>query len=265
MANFRMMRMLKQRLTYKDDIPLSYAEYGDPRGYPILVQHGLIASIDDYALFDRLLKANIRLICMARPGYGESPPYEMQSFSEWGDIVSHLVTALRLPQFDVLGISSGAPYAYSIGYRLPGNVRHIYILSGIPALYDALVISRWPYPAPESNKMEDLQALARALFFSRLTAHDLQKNDIRDSTMYNCFGVAQDLRLRFTDWGFRLSDLKANVFIRHSKQDDSVPVETAVRTSQLLDHCQLELTETDPHFSSEVLDDFLEMTVLKHM
>jgi len=44
---------------------LSYAKYGDRNGYPILIQHGLIASIDNYDLFDQLIQLNSRLICVA--------------------------------------------------------------------------------------------------------------------------------------------------------------------------------------------------------
>jgi len=38
---------MKQTLSYKGENSLSYAEYGDKNGYPILIQHGLIASIDE--------------------------------------------------------------------------------------------------------------------------------------------------------------------------------------------------------------------------
>ena len=132
---------MKQTLTYKNGLHLSYAEYGDKNGYPILIQHGLIASIDDYNLFDRLLQINARLICIARPGYGQSSPYVMDGFAEWADIVSPLIEELNLAQFDLLGMSSGAPYSYSIGYRFPDKVNNIYIFSGIPALYDEIVLS----------------------------------------------------------------------------------------------------------------------------
>lgn len=256
---------MKYKITSGNGIEVSYAEYGDPTGCPILIQHGLIASIDDFSLFNRLIQSGARLICVARPGYGQSSPHEMQSFAEWGDIVSQLVDGLKLTQFDILGISSGAPYAYSIGDRLPDRVRNIFILSGMPALYDGVVLSHWPYPALESNDMQDLQVLSRKLFFSRLRVEDLQKNDIRDSMMNDCFGVAQDLRLRFMNWGFNLSSIKTKVFMRHSKRDGSVPVETATRTAELLPNCRLELTETDPHFSSEVLDDFIRNTMLKQI
>ncbi len=112
--------------------------------------------------------------------------------------------------------------------------------------------------------MDDLAKLARELFFSNLTADDLKQNNIRDSTMHNCFGVAQDLRLRFADWGFCLADVKGQVFMRHSKCDEAVPFVTAIRTSQLLPHCKLELTQTGPHFSNDALDAFIRETVIGH-
>src|SRR6186997_1102368 len=118
---------LKQQLSYKNGFQLSYSEFGDENGYPLLVQHGLIASIDDYALFDRLIQQKARLICIARPGYGESSPYLLESYAEWAEIVSLLIQEMQLPLFDILGISSGAPYSYAIGAELPEKVGNIFI------------------------------------------------------------------------------------------------------------------------------------------
>ena len=254
---------MKRKLTYKKENHLAYAEYGDKNGYPILIQHGLIASIDDHDLFERLIRSNRRVICIARPGYGDSSPYRMRNYLEWGEIVSVLIEELGLAQFDVLGMSSGAPYGYSIGYGFPDKVRNIHIFSGIPALYDEIVLSHWPYPVIKTKDMAEMQDLAHELFFSDLQADDLKRSDIRDSMMHNGFGVAQDLMLRFTDWGFSLSDIKAHVFMRHSKTDDSVPLATAIRTSELLPDCKLELVETGPHFSNEALDDFIKTTIVE--
>lgn len=256
--------ILRQNLFYKNGYRLSYADYGNKSGYPILIQHGLIASIDDYHLFDRLIETGARLICTARPGYGESSPYEMNSFAEWAEIVSVLVDELKLSQFDILGMSSGAPYSYALGYGLTDKVRNIFIFSGIPALYDEIVLQHWPYKMAKDKDMRFMEGLAHQLFFSYLSQDDLQKSDIRDSMMNNAFGVAQDLRLRTMDWGFRLSDIKAPVFMRHSKTDDNVPYKTAVRTAELLPNCKLELLESGPHFSEDALDDFIKTTMLTH-
>ncbi|HTX80273.1 MAG TPA: alpha/beta hydrolase [Longilinea sp.] len=252
-------------LTYYDNLHLAYAEYGDPHGYPLLIQHGLIASIDDFDLFDDLIRAGARLICIARPGYGRSSPYEMRSFGEWGDIIALLVRELGLIRFDVLGMSSGAPYSYAIAARMPEAVRNVFIFSGVPAFYDETVRSQWPHPLTRGQSMAEMQDLAHQLFFSNLSADDLRQNDVRDSRMNNGFGVAQDLRLRAMDWDFTLADVKAQVFMRHSKTDDNVPYGTAVRTAELLPDCQLELLESGPHFSAAALADFIEQTILPHL
>lgn len=79
---------MKQNFQYKNEHIFSYTDYGKEDGYPILVQHGLIASITDCHLFDNLIKAGMRIISVARPGYGESSPYNMSQVAEWGEIVS---------------------------------------------------------------------------------------------------------------------------------------------------------------------------------
>jgi len=253
---------MENLLRYEGENLLSYAEYGDRSGYPVLVQHGMIASIRDDDLFARLIGAGTRLISIARPGYGGSSPYRMKDMAEWGDIVALLVDELHLVHVDVLGISSGAPYSYAIGYRLPDKVRNIFILSGTPALYDEDILAFWPYPVDRNAAIAELQALARDLFFSHLSEDDLSRNDVRDSMMNDCFGIAQDLRLRCIDWGFSLSDVSACVSMQHSRLDDQVPFLTAEMTSRLLPNCRLEAVDNGEHFSSEVLDDFIERAMM---
>jgi pimeloyl-ACP methyl ester carboxylesterase len=243
-----------QTIRYKHGRILSYAEYGNPGGFPILVQHGLIASIKDDALFHRLIDLGARLICMARPGYGESSPYVMKNIGEWAEIASALIAELQLAHFDVLGMSSGAPYAYALGYWFPDRARTLYIFSGIPALYDAKIQAVWPHPLNRESSLPELQKLAHELFFANLTPDDLQKNDIHDSMRNDCFGIALDFKLRCLDWGFVLADIKAPVYMQHSRFD---LIAGAELTSRLLPNCRLSVIESDVHFSAETLDDFI--------
>lgn len=253
---------MRKIFRYKDDVVLSYVEYGNEHGYPILVQNGLIASIEDYRPFERLLETGVRLICIARPGYGESSPYQMADMAEWGRIVTALVDYLGVLCLDVLATSSGAPYGYAIGHSLPNRVRNIFVLSGTPALFDEDVVSRWPFPVNRDMTIDELQSLATELFFSDVKEEDKDRDpNLRDAMMNDCFGIAQDFKLRCIDWGFRLSQIEAQVFMRHSKADENVPLATAEMTSKLLAHCVLETTQTDPHFSIEVLNDFIDTTV----
>lgn len=242
---------------FQSEIAVSYAEYGEREGFPILVQHGLIASINEGDLFQRLTAAGARVICAARPGYGDSSPYALRNVGEWGAVVTALVEALGLAKVDVLGISSGAPYSYAIAHALPERVRNVYILSGTPALYDDQVQDCWPYPIDPTAGMAEMQKLAYDLFFSHLSPDDREKDPIRDSMRNNCFGSALDLQIRCRDWGFRLSDVKAPVYMRHSRVDESVPFITAELTSRLLADCQMDVRDNDPHFSQDVLDSFI--------
>ena len=253
---------MRRFLQYKNGNTLSYAEYGDKNGYPLLVQHGLIASINDYHLFDSLIQAGIRVICMARPGYGESSPYPMSQVAEWGEVASILADELGLSQFDVLGMSSGAPYSYAIGYKLPHKLRHIFIFSGIPALYDERVLAFWPYPINKDASITELEQLAKELFFSNLCPEALLQDDIQDSMRHNCFGIALDFRLRCNRWGFLLWEVKQTVYMQHSRTDNFAPAEI---TAKLLPNCHLEVRESGEHFSSELLDRFIKKTVLQNI
>jgi hypothetical protein len=158
-------------------------------------------------------------------------------------------------------MSSGAPYSYAIGHRFPDQVRNIYIFSGIPALYDAEVLSHWPHPVNKNARLTDLKKVAHELFFSNLSKEDLEKKDIKDSMRHNCFGIALDLQLRCADWGFQLSDVKQEVYMRHSRFDQGVPFVTALLTSKLLPNCNLDVKETDEHFSKDALDDFIKTVI----
>jgi pimeloyl-ACP methyl ester carboxylesterase len=255
---------MNQFMRYNNGMVLSYAEYGKQDGYSILVQHGLIASIRDHHLFDRLIEAGVHLICIARPGYGESSPYSLSNMAEWGDIIALLVDTLNITQCDVLGMSSGAPYSYAIGRTLSKKVRNIFIFSGIPALYDERILALWPYEVRTHAHITDLEKLSKELFFSNLSTEDLLRNDIRDSMMHDCFGIAQDLKLRCVDWGFDLSEIRMPVYMQHSMQDTEVPFHTAEITATLLPRCLFDVRKSGGHFSDALLDDFIQMSMLEH-
>ena len=253
---------MTQIARYKDGQSLAYAEYGDRNGYPVLIQHGLIASIDDGYLFQPLIQAGRRLISIARPGYGASSPYPLAAMAEWAEMVSAVVDPLGLAQFDVLGMSSGAPYAYALGCAFPHRVRNIYIYSGIPALYDPDIRSQWPFALDLHATLAELEHLANQLFFSNLSAADLQTSAIRDSMRNHAFGLALDFWLRCRDWGFTLSEVKAPVHMQHSRRDAGVPLVTAELTAKRLPQCTLAIKDTDVHFSPEALAEFFRAAMI---
>ncbi len=233
---------MRHSLLYKNNNVLSYSDFVNKNGFPILLQHGLIASIEEYDLFESLVELGTRLISIARPGYGESSPYFMKNVSEWGEIVSVLVDELQLSQFGILGMSSGAPYSHAIGYAFPDKAHNIFIFSGIPTLYDATVMSHWSYPVSKDASIADMEKLAYDLFFSSLAPEDRAKRDIQDSMMKNCFGLALNFHIRGMDWGFKLSDVHQRVYMEQSRADEGfIPAEL---TSNRLPNCKFYARET---------------------
>ncbi len=255
---------MKQSIEYQSGNLLSYTEYGHQDGFPILVQHGMIASINDGYLFEQLAALGTRLICIARPGYGASSPYPLKNIAEFGNIVAVLVEKLDLTQFDVFGMSSGAPYSYALGYKLAQKVRNIFIFSGIPALYHPEVVNLWPYEINRAATLAELKKIAREVFFSNITEADLRRNDISDSLKHDCFGVAQDLRIRCAGWGFTLSEVNGNVYMQHCTEDNDIPFRTAEITANLLPNCQFIPRTSGGHFSPETLNAFIHSVMAAH-
>ena len=254
-----------QIITDKNGSSLSFTEYGGPAGFPILAQHGLIASIKDGWYFNKLIEGGVRVICVARPGYGESSPVELENIGAWGGLTGRIIAHLGLERFDVLGMSSGAPYAYAVANQNPETVRNVYIFSGTPALYDQDVLALWPFGSNLEATIPELQKLAYDLFFAPMPAEVLAWDDFQDSRKNDCFGLAQDFKLRVRDWGFSLRDLRAPVYMRHSRADESVPFAAAELTARMLPNCHFEPRENEPHFSQALLDNFIETVILPRL
>ena len=243
---------------------LAYNDFGKKDGFPILVQHGTMASINDIDSLADLGKV-ARVICIARPGYGESSPYILKDLLEYGEIVAKFVEELGIRQFDVFGSSAGAIYCYAIAKACSSKTRNVYLYSGTPALYDAEVRKNWSFPISGEMTVEDSQKIAYEIFFSHFSEEDKKQNFVKDSMANNCFGEGQNLRIRFKDWGFTLPEIKAKVFMQHSKKDEVLPYVMAEITAKLLSNCKLELLEEGGHFTNEGYESFIQSTVINNI
>ena len=206
-----------------------------------------------------------RIICVARPGYGESTPYVLKNLLEYGEIISKLIIDLGIEKFDVFGSSAGSLYCYAIAKACSKKTRNVYIYSGTPALYDTEVQKNWHYPISKDLTVEESQKLAFEVFFSHFSEEEKKQNYVKDSIVNNCFGEGQNLRLRFKDWGFNLSEIKSKVYIQHSKKDSALPYTMAVRTAKLLHNCELDLLEEGGHFTDEGYVSFIKNIIIRNI
>jgi pimeloyl-ACP methyl ester carboxylesterase len=249
---------------YNEKEIISYNDFGNKNGFPIFVQHGTTASIKDIGYFNELQRI-ARVICIARPGYGESSPYLLENILEYGNIVSKLIETISIKQFDILSSSAGAPYGYAIAKACQDKTRNIYVYSGTPALYDENIQKNWPFPVNKNFTVEESQKIAYEVFYANVPSSELEKDYIKDSMANNCFGEGQNLRIRFNDWGFRLPEIKSKVYMQHNKQDGVIPYKLAIMTKELLPNCEIELLEDGEHFTEEGYKLFINDTIIKNM
>jgi pimeloyl-ACP methyl ester carboxylesterase len=107
-------------------------EYGDPCGHPTLFFHGLIGSHYQASYIGEQAKlAGLRIIAPNRPGVGRSEFVKRKTSLEAVPDVEDLVGTLKLPEFSLIGISGGTPYALATLHLLGQRVRTVTIISGM--------------------------------------------------------------------------------------------------------------------------------------
>lgn len=89
-----------------DGRELGYADYGDPKGKPILYQHGLPGSrIEATRYHDLGKELGLRIISIDRPGHGWSSPFERfgaRTVRSWAEDVNELAEGLGLGEYAVM-------------------------------------------------------------------------------------------------------------------------------------------------------------------
>ena len=119
-------------LVTKDGRRLAYLEVGDPQGPLVLHQHGGPSSRLEARLFaDVVSKHGLRLVCVDRPGIGQSSPQELRSYAGWADDLVAIADALGYREFGVTGWSEGGPWALAAAATIdPARLRHVTSIAG---------------------------------------------------------------------------------------------------------------------------------------
>ena len=99
-------------ITTPDGRRLAYLEVGDPNGPLVLHNHGGPSSRLEARLFaNSAAKNQLRLLCVDRPGMGQSSPQKSRNYSGWADDLVTIADALGYERFGVTGWSEGGPWA----------------------------------------------------------------------------------------------------------------------------------------------------------
>lgn len=118
---------MTEAVTTRDGRTLAYLEVGDPNGPLVLHNHGGPSSrLEAHLLADAASKNGLRLLCVDRPGMGQSSPQKARSYSGWADDLVAIADALGYREFGVTGWSEGGPWALAAAaYIDTSRLRHV--------------------------------------------------------------------------------------------------------------------------------------------
>lgn len=132
---------------------LAWAEWGDPRGTPVVFLHPCPGS-RMFCPDERTTAGHgVRLITVDRPGYGGSDPVASPTLAGFATDLGRLADHLWLGQFAVVGWSGGGLYAAACGAKLGERVSAL-------ALVATPAPELSPVPGDLSRMGGDLRRLA---------------------------------------------------------------------------------------------------------
>ena len=258
-----MLNVSYQSMRLKDGRSLSYAEYGDLSGAPVIGFHGTPGARVTMKAFEKAAAAaGVHIIAPERPGYGYSQPNAGGTLTGYADEVLELATALGLERFGVIGVSGGGPYALACAYKLAGRLSITAVVSGIgplatpgsmagmafsnrmvfslarfsPALVGWLLpkMIRPSFPSMERSIHEGTSP--SPLLNPELFA--IMATDQYEAIRAGGKGVALDMSNLWRPWGFSPEDIRARVLLWHGDADDLAPIALARQFAKRLPNCE---------------------------
>jgi pimeloyl-ACP methyl ester carboxylesterase len=241
---------LEGTIRLRDGRQLSYAEWGDPLGIPVLHFHGTPGSRLERYQADSPL--SVRYITIDRPGYGRSDPKPDLTFLDWADDVQQLADARTIDRFRILAVSGGSAFAAATALRLPDRVDRVAIVSGVgpadrPGARRGMALSeRLSYRAPGlagiglsvgAKLAQRSPSLATRIFKQGLGPDRivLEKPEtgalltkaFTESMRQGARAAVHENVLYARSWGFRPEDVTTEIQLWHGRRDRIVPLHHA--------------------------------------
>lgn len=121
-----------QYLTLRDGRTMSYAQYGDPKGKPVVWVHSARGSrLELPCETDDLIRRGLRLIIPDRSGYGFSDATTDRMANIVTSDIAELADHLCIDQFALLGFSIGGFYALHCAALMPDRVESLSLISAL--------------------------------------------------------------------------------------------------------------------------------------
>jgi len=287
--------MQTNTITLKDNRTLSFAQYGDSKGKPIFLFHGLHSSrLEGVIVSKKMEQKSIRLIVFDRAGMGQSTFQEDRTLFDTVDDTLALAEHLGIEKFSVIGTSSGAKYALACAYKIPQKLEQVFCLSsGVPTEF---VNDDMPKSSRIALKvLQRFPSLIKPLFwlsYARLATKDkdadmflgniiypldtIDKNflfnnsEIKESFLRQCQesyaqgvrGNAYDARFDILKnaWGFDAKDIKfPHIAFYHGSKDLGCPLSMTKEFVKEINDAVLHEIDGEGHLTTifSVIDEVL--------
>jgi pimeloyl-ACP methyl ester carboxylesterase len=238
---------------------LTYAEWGDPAGFPVFTLHGTPGSrynrhFDEGAYAE----AGARVLTYDRPGYGGSGRLRGRRVVDCVADVRALADALGIERFAVIGGSGGGPHALAVAARLPERVTRVTCAVGIVP-FDTEGFDF--FEGMDPNNVQEIEwalageeVLARELereateMIERVAAdpskvigddwdlseadraelarperHDVIRESVTESFANGVWGWVDDDLCFVTPWGFEIAEIRIPARVVYGESDVLVP------------------------------------------
>ena len=260
---------------------LGYAEFGDPSGRLVLWHHGTPGARRQIPVKARRAaeRLGLRLVCVERPGVGDSTDHRYRCIREWADDAAKVVDHLGHDEFAAAGLSGGGPYALACAHEMPERVVVVGLLgsvspvAGAEAAPGASVVALakrfqgildpmrsllGPALWLAIQPLMPLGSVAYGLYTSRTPEGDRKVfadpdikamflDDIANASRRRFGAVAHDAALFGRPWGFNIADIDAPVYWWHGDADNIVPIAHAEHSVALLKACEYYVRPRESH------------------
>lgn len=271
-------------LKLPDGRKLTYAEFGNPDGYPVFYCHATPSSrLEPLSIGnDVFSELGLRVICPDRPGMGGSDFQKQRGFSDWPEDVNFLAEAIGLNKFSVLGISGGGGYAAVCAAKIPEKINNVVIASGswrinseavrkigfpmnlmwgmtiytpilLPIIIKSMtkMISQAPNGDVEENSAPPNTYFPHAdhAVMAQPGRMEITQQIMEEVIRQGTQGPAWDYRLCVREWDFDLAEIQIPMVLFHGEQDRNYPLELVQRVAKDLPSTKLLTYPNDGHLS----------------
>lgn len=260
-------------LILPDGRRLSWHEFGDPGGSPVIYTAGTpVSGLGGGCYHEAALAAGVRWIAPDKPGYGGSDYHRERTLLSWADDLAALAGQLGLDRFALAGESGGAPFTLAAACRLAGRVTVVALIAAAGPVSAADLggmtagrrVIRWlagnapalraiqvaamrrelASPVSRENSLRRKMAAAPAAAHAGLR---IQHEAFADALRQGTRATIQEFALVKRPWAIPLGEVAAPVHLWHGSGDRTVPIAFAVRLASRLPDATLHVSHSSGH------------------